>query len=497
MGRSVIAAFLLCVVLVACATTGREQPLTIEKVGVDRRQYPGSALRGPEATANLPHPDEFRSVRVAFYAIDRIPADTLRPITDRLELILESGEGSLFLPAPRFTQGGRLDIGAEAVQALHDAIHDGSAGRFAKIDVISGVIAKGTTADFRVFDRELVERDHFAEPVRQSVFVDVTLADSGTRYLVAIGVKRVATPEPPLPTAGLGPEGPKLTLSETEAKTLDAVRREAVIVSIPVEGESGALAAVVPAPFLDTGGTAVAILVTISPPPAVDAPEHETHSKRITEFREEREKINAEREHEKLENPVEPQIWTGLKSAFAGLAQRDRRRSAFAYLGRTTGALLAEDIALAASTDPLDAVIDRAIEKIGAAPEHPDPDELGLALERASYEIALEFMRSHDAHAGLEGIILRHTGEVGRHPSLLSEFVEKARSLHDLRTRLVDENIIFLEDTSPASRVRAYDWLTQIDKAPQGYDPLANRRERRAAMSRFLETLEKGREGNR
>jgi hypothetical protein len=217
---------------------------------------------------------------------------------------------------------------------------------------------------------------------------------------------------------------------------------------------------------------------------------------RMGQFREARERINAAREQDKLGDPVERQVWTGLKSALAGLGQRDRRRSALAYLGQVTGAHLAEDVALAASDAALHTIVERAQSKLDETEERPDAAALGLTLERASYEVAFEFLRSRDASPGLEGMILRHTGEVGRHMALLSEFVENARSLDDLQARLVDENIIFLEDSSPASRVRAYDWLTQIGKAPPGYDPLASRKERRAAMNRFLESIENG-EANR
>ena len=48
---------------------------------------------------------------------------------------------------------------------------------------------------------------------------------------------------------------------------------------------------------------------------------------------------------------------------------------------------------------------------------------------------------------------------------------------------MIVENRIYLEDNSPASRVRAYDWLKARGAAPKGFDPLANPRDRREALA--------------
>jgi hypothetical protein len=49
-----------------------------------------------------------------------------------------------------------------------------------------------------------------------------------------------------------------------------------------------------------------------------------------------------------------------------------------------------------------------------------------------------------------------------------------------------------LEDSSPASRVRAFDWLTARGRAPAGYDPLGTPRQRRAALEHGLSTAAAG-----
>ena len=90
--------------------------------------------------------------------------------------------------------------------------------------------------------------------------------------------------------------------------------------------------------------------------------------------------------------------------------------------------------------------------------------------------------RSAGQLAALQGLVLRHAGEVGRFPRLLEALLVASVDEQDLHERLVAENRAFLEDSSPAARVRAYDWLAARDRAPALYDPLARRGARRTAL---------------
>jgi len=49
---------------------------------------------------------------------------------------------------------------------------------------------------------------------------------------------------------------------------------------------------------------------------------------------------------------------------------------------------------------------------------------------------------------------------------------------------VVRENFIYLEDISPAARTHAFEWLLSKGEAPDGYDPLAPLKERRAVLNR-------------
>ena len=102
----------------------------------------------------------------------------------------------------------------------------------------------------------------------------------------------------------------------------------------------------------------------------------------------------------------------------------------------------------------------------------------------------------HDFHGGgmhciesggklppeLASILAVQTGQAGRTAGSLDEVLGNATSQQDMQNRLAAENYIFLEDSSPSARVRAFDWLVAQHLAPAGYDPLAPARQRRKAL---------------
>src|SRR5205085_577045 len=87
-----------------------------------------------------------------------------------------------------------------------------------------------------------------------------------------------------------------------------------------------------------------------------------------------------------------------------------------------------------------------------------------------------------DVRAGAFAVLAHATDESSRRAELL----KAATGTKDLDNRIEAENRIALEDSAPAARVRAYDYLASRVKAPAGYDPLGAPRERRAALEKAL-----------
>lgn len=115
------------------------------------------------------------------------------------------------------------------------------------------------------------------------------------------------------------------------------------------------------------------------------------------------------------------------------------------------------------------------------------PERAAWAVERGVL-IAMGKLRSEDRLSrGLAGMVSARFGEAGREPALVADLAEASGSADVFAERLVGEHLLFLGDLSPASRVRAYDWLRARGAAPEGYDPLGPEKERRAAIDAHLE----------
>jgi hypothetical protein len=117
--------------------------------------------------------------------------------------------------------------------------------------------------------------------------------------------------------------------------------------------------------------------------------------------------------------------------------------------------------------------------------------EIGWILERNACRAALLGHARGLTGAETLAATTRRAGEVGRIPGLLAKVAASSKSIEEFDRLLRIENFNFLLDPEPSSRVWAYDWLKARGMAPQGYDPLADREERRQAL---LKTLERKKE---
>jgi hypothetical protein len=181
-------------------------------------------------------------------------------------------------------------------------------------------------------------------------------------------------------------------------------------------------------------------------------------------------------------------------SALDALSRRDLGRPALLYLAGETDAELVAELALVADVEDLGDLLASGRERLAGLREQAlDPQALGWLLESTAWL----WLAGHagegtgaeetDLPPELEALLLRKAGEAGRWPDLLADAVAESDGVDALRERLVRENRIFLEDAVPAARVRAYDWLDARGLAPEGYDPLADAEERRAALARLEE----------
>lgn len=168
----------------------------------------------------------------------------------------------------------------------------------------------------------------------------------------------------------------------------------------------------------------------------------------------------------------------------------DYRRGAIVRLAMANDAAITGDLALAADDAVLEEFCKKAAESRKGAPPIRD---LGFELERFTLRFLADKMGSTAMPAALSVVVVRHAGESGRFASALEDAATTATSLAELEQRFLVQNRSFLEDRSPSSRVRAFEWLADRGKAPPGFEPLAPLAERKKVL-RAAEEAEAARE---
>ncbi len=172
-----------------------------------------------------------------------------------------------------------------------------------------------------------------------------------------------------------------------------------------------------------------------------------------------------------------------LAGAVSALDVVKFHRPALVFLASQAGAPTAHDVAWLADDEFLGACVQRVLSTLAELESEVGREQTAWRLERACYrELAARFA-ADTLPPELVSILLRHAGELGHYPGLLNDVLIDSTNQGELSASLTRENKLFLEDRNPAARVRAFDWLEAREAAPAGYDPLAPRDERRAALA--------------
>ena len=104
-------------------------------------------------------------------------------------------------------------------------------------------------------------------------------------------------------------------------------------------------------------------------------------------------------------------------------------------------------------------------------------------LEISTLQFLGRLLSDNQLPPELGAVLTDYAGEAGRHAGSIEQIISKLTDRKELDARLIVENKIYLEDNSPASRVRAFDWLKSRGQEPKGFDPLASPRDRREALA--------------
>lgn len=440
-------------------------------------------------------------VDVTFLAVESFPDEAFDPLASRVRLVGAIEAGSTISSVATLTAGGRIaapgpeDDVAELLRAQ-------GGGRLTTVARLRRGVGPGTTGVFRVSDRRgLWLADGSFEPMRRIdllVHCPPAEPDSGPpdppRALrLALLLARLE----PLGEDG-GPsepgDGGKVRAGDPGGGEASAVAgddelredREIVLLDPGREGDGTRRLFVLPSLFAPPqAGRGIGILVEWDHA-EVEATAAGTDGHVAAGDEDGDGKATSEVPGTLRDHPVGASTVGGgsdtVRRALGALAFPDRRRAALLFLARESRRPLVEEIALAGREMVVARLAQRVMRDAGRL-EAVDPSGLGWFLERHALLLLSDLSEEGLAGPAVEALLVVHTGEVARHPDLLRGLVARADGAQAFERRVIEENRILLEDSSPTSRSRALRWLSERGEGPgDAYDPLAPTTERRAAL---------------
>jgi hypothetical protein len=456
----------------ACGCAGRKpEPLRPPLVGLELSHFYGSPLSGPTAAPRqVEVGDDMLPVTISMTALRTMATDRLRPLGAQAGLIIATRGGQPVLPSGKLTLAARTAAGEEAVR-FEEELARTQPAQAALLVVEQTALPPGVTASLEATDLQ--------SPYRR-LRVDICRPSTGKELLVALVIEDLVEPNSPLAAADEDEKPSSRNPARDQAAVQRVPQREtALLDGLPIEQDGLIVAIVAPARFSSPSGEAVAVLVRVGPEGV--APPVEM----VARVREDLRRSASEVASRPDTLPLGREQLPGLRTALLALADPQQRRQAVVFLAEQTGATMCQDVALVADDESLQTLA-AAISERTAVPPVSSVAALGWALDSACISTLASLQSGNALPPELSSVLVLHAGEVGRRSDSLEEVLRGLDSRAGLDARLVAENTLFLEDTSPASRVRAFDWLRARNQAPEGYDPLGDARARRTALDRIV-----------
>lgn len=457
-------AFLALWACAACVTPPAEQPLPAPQAQARLSYFEGSIPSGPrppdaEGGRRL---EDALELRWQLLYVERDVELDLPALPRHATRVLSSRGETLLRAAPRLGRAARVatsEAARDIVQRLGASDRTGDAwGRCATMFDDRGALARGVTAVLGV--QSNVELQVPGEgPARGGFALQIARARDGELQVAAVF------------------EG--LVQSATEAAAAQ-IEREHVLIDLRPTVDGDGLLLWVPASIGRLPG-AFALFLEVATPVSGDG-----EFARAVASAERELGVEGERAASLgRELPQSDLFRREVDGVFQAFDLERYHRSALVFLAGSSGAKLAQEIALVADDRQLADYVARVTqlskdERVQA----DDAAAVGWLLERCAYTHLAERAEARELAPELAACLLTQAGALGRTPSVLPNLVGGCSGLEQLRQRLIEDNWIALEDTQLPARVRAFDWLRRQGQPLADFDPLADREARRDALVR-------------
>ncbi len=431
----------LALVLFCGCASRRPQPLQAPLATIDRSTFSGSALSGPTTKpVNAQASDQALIASVDLVALDNVPA-ILNPIASDVRLIASTRGEDVIQSNGELTQPLRWSVGDTSVPQIK--------GRSAAMSHDDFALPAGACKTVSVIDPQRI--DH-----RFDILLQQSATNAGG-LVVAIAISD--------------------HMSAGDKRT----REMAVLKPVKIS-QATPIALLIPFQFSKTETRSV--LMTMNVRPATSKAED---AKLLADASAAIDKSRSMVASAAKSSPG-AQPWSGYDIAMRALDDPASRRAGLAFLCRRVHAPICEDFALVGDDAALDAVVSK-IKNATNKSTIATSDALGWMFDSSALGVAADLQSQDKLPPELLALLIRHTGQVGMNSGSVAELLGATKSRKEFDARVLAENLIYLEDSSPAARVRASDWLAAQGKSVAGYDPLAPPRQRQDALQKMYDTM--------
>ena len=453
----VLSLLVLCL-SAGCATSHQPPPFEIHSAQITSSHYFGTPLSGAiTGKASKIDFNDSLDVHVDWFDIEHWQSPVAPAVASQATLVTAKLAGQAVLPSTSLTSNARI-AWLTNVDDPKRLVDEYNPSRIYAIGQSRSVLPAGITAVFRA--------------VETGGQADQTLARPEPRY-IELNIARA-----PLPTPQ-SPQQLQFALAVQEPQSSDSTyppgvfQREVAMFEHERTMPQTAVILFVPFTFAGPHNEAVAAVITVS-----SAGNDAGFKSALAQCKTDLQSPQS--------NEATP-IWTlGLQRAMTELDNPAHTRAAVVYLATQGDSQICQDVAMLADENLLNQIVAEIKRDAPAAIEAGNLDQYSWILDRAAIQAMQPLFIKANLPPELVAVLTQHFGEPGRHSAAVDEVMRGVSSRTQLHTRLVSENYIYLEDSSPASRVRAYQWLSAQKLAPQGYDPLASPKQRREALDQTL-----------
>jgi hypothetical protein len=445
------------IVLTACATNHPPPPFEIHSAGALTAHHIGTPISAPSAPmeSSIDYHNAL-DIHITWFSLEQFNCRQLPLLASKATLITSSLADQAVLPATGLTSVARIGWYGQIDPRV--AVLDANPSRYFQISESRAALPPGVTVTFRALETAGMSDQTLLRP--QPRFVEISLFQTPAKTVkIALGVEDDPAPAANAPDSPHWPSG--------------VYQYELAILDDPVAAEPQSFLVIQPFRFAGMPNQAVAAFVTIDAP-AVDAGFKAALARCRSDLA-----ANPAAE----ENP----IWTlGLARAISELDEPARRRAALVYLAQQGDSSLCQDVAMLADDAMLAGIAAGVKRDAPAAINEGNLPRFTWILDQSAISAMQPLLTKATLPPELFAVLTEHFGEPGRHAAAVDDIMKDTSSTAELRQKLISENYIYLEDSSPASRVRAFNWLTAQHLAPAGFDPLGSPKQRRTALDQAL-----------